>query len=183
MTSISGILTTRITARRANRRYRRRGLGVLRRIREDVGAHCRSLGAFRVFCISNHLYFKPRDKAVILSEAPHRSIANRGFMARSRRACPERSRGNPGDACWQMVLGAFRPQTTTEDKKVTTSLIYLKIRGHPLAGALRSSTENFHLAPNGAISSHIKTTILFLDIPVKRGIERLRDIGVRLGRV
>jgi hypothetical protein len=28
---------------------------------------------------------KPRDKAVILSEAPHRSIANRGFMARSRR--------------------------------------------------------------------------------------------------
>jgi hypothetical protein len=42
-------------------------------------------------------------------------------MARSRRACPERSRGNPGDACWQMLLGAFRPQTTTEDKKVTNS--------------------------------------------------------------
>jgi hypothetical protein len=42
-------------------------------------------------------------------------------MARSRRACPERSRGNPGDACWQMLLGAFRPQTTTEDKKITTS--------------------------------------------------------------
>ena len=38
-------------------------------------------------------------------------------MARSRRACPERSRGNPGDACWQMLVRAFRPQTTTEAKK------------------------------------------------------------------
>ena len=28
---------------------------------------------------------------------------------------------DPGDACWQMLLGAFRPQTTTEDKKVTNS--------------------------------------------------------------
>jgi hypothetical protein len=27
----------------------------------------------------------------------------------------------PGDACWQMLLGAFRPQTTTEFKKVTNS--------------------------------------------------------------
>jgi hypothetical protein len=42
-------------------------------------------------------------------------------MARSRRACPERSRGNPGNACWQMLLGVFPPQTTTEDKKVTDS--------------------------------------------------------------
>ena len=38
-------------------------------------------------------------------------------MARSRRACPERSRGNPGDACRQMLFGAFRPQTTREIKK------------------------------------------------------------------
>ncbi len=36
-------------------------------------------------------------------------------MARSRRACPERSRRNPGDASWRMLLGAFRPQTTTGD--------------------------------------------------------------------
>src|ERR1700753_4173090 len=42
-------------------------------------------------------------------------------MARSRRACPERSRGNPGDACWRMLLRAFPPQTTPEDKKVTNS--------------------------------------------------------------
>jgi putative ABC transport system permease protein len=42
-------------------------------------------------------------------------------MARSRRACPERSRGNPGNASWQMLLGAFRPQTTTGVKKVTNS--------------------------------------------------------------
>src|ERR1700722_19744263 len=65
--------------------------------------------------------FQAPDKAVILSEALRRSIANRGFMARSRRACPERSRRNPGDACWQMLLGAFRPQTTGEEKKITTS--------------------------------------------------------------
>src|SRR5882757_7071502 len=44
-----------------------------------------------------------------------------GFIARSRRACPERSRRNPGDACWQILLGAFRPQPTAEDKKVTNS--------------------------------------------------------------
>jgi hypothetical protein len=34
---------------------------------------------FRVFCISNQLYFRPPDKAVILSEALRRSIANRGL--------------------------------------------------------------------------------------------------------
>src|ERR1700733_6832924 len=28
---------------------------------------------------------------------------------------------DPGDACWQMVFGAFRPQTTREIKKVTSS--------------------------------------------------------------
>jgi hypothetical protein len=57
--------------------------------------------------------FKPPDKAVILSEALRRSIANRGLYS----AEPK----DPGDACWQMLLGAFRPQTTPEDKKVTGS--------------------------------------------------------------
>ena len=38
-------------------------------------------------------------------------------MARSRRACPERSRGNPGDACWQMLFPAFQPQTTNQINK------------------------------------------------------------------
>jgi hypothetical protein len=42
-------------------------------------------------------------------------------MARSRRACPEHSRGNPGDACWQMLFRAFQPQTTGQIKKVTSS--------------------------------------------------------------
>ena len=41
-------------------------------------------------------------------------------MARSRRACPECNRGNPGDACWQMLFGAFRPQATREIKKSQT---------------------------------------------------------------
>jgi hypothetical protein len=31
------------------------------------------------------------------------------------------SRGNPGDACLQMLLGAFRPQPATQGKKVRNS--------------------------------------------------------------
>jgi hypothetical protein len=41
------------------------------------------------------------NKAVILSEAP---------KARSRRACPERSRGNLGDTSRQMLFGALSHQ-------------------------------------------------------------------------
>jgi hypothetical protein len=111
----------------------------------------------------HQLYFKPSDKAVILSEAPHRFIAY-VFLQKSHkivilRACDlldlscmphiqlgvcrlpnknvilsealRRSIANRslygaepkdlGDACWQMLLGAFRPQTATEDKKFTNS--------------------------------------------------------------
>jgi hypothetical protein len=57
--------------------------------------------------------FQLPDKAVILSEALRRSIANRGLYGAESK--------DPGDACWQILLGAFRPQTTTEDKKVTDS--------------------------------------------------------------
>jgi len=38
-----------------------------------------------------------------------RSIANRGLHGAESK--------DPGDACWQMLLGAFRPQPTTEDKQ------------------------------------------------------------------
>jgi hypothetical protein len=64
----------------------------------------------RIFC----LYYnqckldKRTDKAVILSEALRRSIAHRELYGAESK--------DPGDACWQMLLGAFRPQTTTEDK-------------------------------------------------------------------
>jgi hypothetical protein len=58
--------------------------------------------------------FQARDKAVILpapacrgSEALRGSIANRELYGAESK--------DPGDACWQMLLGAFRPQTTTED--------------------------------------------------------------------
>jgi hypothetical protein len=61
--------------------------------------------------ISNQLYFNATEKAVILSEALRRSIANRGLYGAESK--------DPGDACWQMLLGAFWPQTTPEDKKVT----------------------------------------------------------------
>jgi hypothetical protein len=57
--------------------------------------------------------FQAPDKAVILSEALRRSIANRGLYGAESK--------DPGDACWQMLLGAFRPQTTPEDNKVTNS--------------------------------------------------------------
>src|ERR1700722_14474490 len=39
-----------------------------------------------------------------------------GFMARSRTELLGRHRGNPGDASWQMLFGAFRPQTSREIK-------------------------------------------------------------------
>src|ERR1700739_2139626 len=60
------------------------------------------------------------------SRHPERSASQicritKGFMARGRRACPERSRRNPGNASRRMLLRAFRPQTTTEVKKVTNS--------------------------------------------------------------
>jgi hypothetical protein len=56
---------------------------------------------------------RPPDKAVILSEALRGSIASRELYGAESK--------DPGDACWQMLLGAFRPQTTTENKKVTIS--------------------------------------------------------------
>jgi hypothetical protein len=55
------------------------------------------------------LYFKPRDKAVILSEALRRSIANSGLYGAESK--------DLGDARWQMLLGAFRLQTNTGRKK------------------------------------------------------------------
>jgi hypothetical protein len=65
----------------------------------------------RVFC-TQPAVFQVADKAVILSEALRRSIANSGlYGAKSK---------DPGDACWQMLLGVFRPQTTTDDKKSPT---------------------------------------------------------------
>jgi hypothetical protein len=61
----------------------------------------------------DQLYFNPPEKAVILSEALRRSIANRGLYGAESK--------DPGDACRQMLLEVFRPQTTPEDIKVTNS--------------------------------------------------------------
>jgi hypothetical protein len=81
-----------------------------------------------VFSASNQLYFKSPNKAVILSEALRRSIANRGLYG----AEPK----NPGDACWQMLLGAFRPQTAMEDKSVTRTT---ESRSQEIIHSLRSA--------------------------------------------
>ena len=66
-----------------------------------------------VFGTPNQNVFQNSHKTVILSEAPRGSIASqRVYSAESK---------DPGDACWQMLLGAFRPQTIPEDKNVTNS--------------------------------------------------------------
>ena len=57
--------------------------------------------------------FQDSHKTVILSEALRGSVANRGLYGAESK--------DPGDACWQMPLGAFRPQTIPEDKNVTNS--------------------------------------------------------------
>jgi hypothetical protein len=41
----------------------------------------------------------------------------RGLYGAESKSLSRVSRGNPGDDCWHMLLGASRPQTTTEDKK------------------------------------------------------------------
>jgi hypothetical protein len=47
------------------------------------------------------------NKIVILSEALRRSIANKGLYGAESK--------DPGDIYWQMLLGAFRPQTKTDE--------------------------------------------------------------------
>jgi hypothetical protein len=54
--------------------------------------------------------FQTRDKAVILSEALRRSIANTGLYGAQSK--------DPGDAFLQMLLGAFRLRTTTDERRV-----------------------------------------------------------------
>jgi hypothetical protein len=51
------------------------------------------------------------------SRHPERSALQ--IYRKQRALCAESK--DPGDACLQMLSGAFRPQTTTQDKKVTTS--------------------------------------------------------------
>ena len=66
---------------------------------------------------------------------------NRGFMARSRGACPERSRGNPDDACSPMLsyLSSHqaRPKAT---KKVTASIRVDVNEGFPISGSSPEKT-------------------------------------------
>ena len=69
-----------------------------------------------VFFAPDQMLFSPLQKGVILpapacrgSEAPHRSMHIRSFMARSRRT--------PAKACWQVLFGAFRPRLQGELKK------------------------------------------------------------------
>ena len=71
-----------------------------------------TFSTFGVFCIFHQLYSPPRQ-IVILSEALCRSISNRELYGAESK--------DLGDACSQMLLGAFRPQATTQDKKVTGS--------------------------------------------------------------
>ena len=69
------------------------------------------------FVLSAHpnSYIASPNKVVILSASQTYRIT-KGFMAPNRRACPERRRRNPGNACYQMLLRAFRPRTANEGK-------------------------------------------------------------------
>src|SRR5882757_6422368 len=67
------------------------------------------LKSLREFCTPQPDVFNLHHKAVILSEAPRRSIAYRRVY------CAESK--DPGDACWQMLFGAFRPRTIRRVKK------------------------------------------------------------------
>jgi hypothetical protein len=101
---------------------------------------------FSCFCISNQLFQAPH-KAVILSEALRRSIANRGLYS----AEPK----DPGDARWQMLLGAFRPQTTPEDKK---SQALRKPRDLRFYGPLLE-TQNIPLKQNSPLGRSVWTAL------------------------
>jgi hypothetical protein len=66
---------------------------------------------FLIFPCFAHLpdVFTLHHKAVILSEAPRRSIAYRKVYGAESK--------DPGAACWQMLFGAFRPRTIRRVKK------------------------------------------------------------------
>ena len=69
---------------------------------------CDFFGPFAFF-VPDQMFFGPFHKIVILSEAPRRSIAEqRVYGAESK---------DPGDACWQMLFAAFRPQPARKLKK------------------------------------------------------------------
>ena len=95
-------------------------LTCLRQVKEGMNGGC-SLGEPVTFRSSRFLH-PTRCFSVPKRRHPERSGSQiyhitEDFMARSRRGCPERSRGNPGHAGWQMLFGAFRPQTTREIKE------------------------------------------------------------------
>jgi hypothetical protein len=53
----------------------------------------------RVFCTRPDVFQSPPKRRHPERSASQTYRISEGFMARSRRACPERSRRNPGDAC------------------------------------------------------------------------------------
>ena len=68
-------------------------------------------------------WFLPNQPAILQApqqnrhpeRSARRSITNRGLYGAESK--------DPGDACWQMLLGAFRPQTTPEDKRSQTPTV------------------------------------------------------------
>jgi hypothetical protein len=110
-----------------------------------------------VFSTPQPAAFNLHHKTVILSEALRRSIANKGLYSAESK--------DPGDACWQMLLGAFRPQTTPEDKKVTNSE-----RSRGICGSADLSwkcfpsrcTETFGAHRKTLFAQHVRGSLYFL---------------------
>jgi hypothetical protein len=82
---------------------------------------------FNLFAFSAHLngcfsfFSTPQQNRHPERSAAQMYLITDGLWRAVGRACPERSRGNPGDACWPLRFEAFQPQTTGEIKKVTSS--------------------------------------------------------------
>jgi hypothetical protein len=69
--------------------------------RKNVILRACDFSIFSCFLHPTNWISSPHDKGVILSEARRASIANRGLYGAESK--------DPGDACWQMLLGVFRP--------------------------------------------------------------------------
>ena len=93
---------------------------------------------FSCFCISNQLYFKPPDKAVILSEALRRPVANRGLYSAESK--------DPGAAYPTHAVRAF---STTETGRFVVRDLWSD-RDWNFAGSgrtRRKATTDYHAVP------------------------------------
>ena len=105
---------------------------------------------FSIFSCLLHIQptvFHPPNKAVILSEALRRSIAIKGFYSAKSK--------DPGDADYQMLSGAFRPQTTPGRSRVERPAVFPPTPIHlSVTFSLRQSTSGQMLWQRARMLAH-----------------------------